>query len=169
MGRMVGGDVHRAVFIGIDTVSIGWIRIENDKVFLKSRSWWDFFGWFPKWIPVLNNVRQMLDQYEERQVLDIDEGRVEDDVRVYFYDLDRLTPYASRMNPVILRKVESLQSERDYLYQLALEVKSYFERAGSHDMFKEHFKREFDFFSNNLKPGWAFNKDDDDKKRLDRR
>lgn len=163
------GDTHRAVFIGEDTVSVTWMKVLNGRVFLQVRPWYDFFGIFPRWMPVLNNVQDILQQYEERHVLDTDEGRSPDRVRVYFFDLDTLRPYQSRMNPTILRRLENVSAERDYLYQRAMELQSYFERASMNDHFREGFKREFDFFVNQLRPGWTFNKDGDDKKGVDKK
>ena len=144
----------RAVFLGRDTVFFGWVSIENNTVYTRVPN--KKLPFLFKKLPVLSNVKDHMEDYEERTLISLNEGRTDNKVRIFPFDLDTFEPYFSSMNPSIKRRIKSLEKERDFLFQYAKELEEIVNLTGNQDLLKRKFKTEYDFYQN-LRPGYTFN------------
>jgi hypothetical protein len=153
-------EIFKAVFLGKSTITIGSFRRDGHSLLAKTPN--RFFPFFQH-KPVVSNISQHLSNYEERELVNFNDGRTGNTIRLYPFDIDTFTPYYPLMNVDVKREMESLRVERDYLYQKMIELKEMISVAGMDNLVKEQFKSDFDFFTG-LRPGFSFNKPDGKKK-----
>lgn len=137
----------RALFIGRETVTFGWVKFGFDEqgvktVFVRKESLFK-----KSWIPVFNNLQGngLLGHYEERLLLKPSKGRTNDVVRVYYFDFDTLAGYVSRLNPEELARVESSAVEATYHELVAGDAKEFSEVSGSHDLLHKKTKDDIEY------------------------
>lgn len=149
----------RAVFIGKDTVWIGWVKEEDDTVFVRVPN--KAMPFMSKYRPILSNVKDHMSDYQEKVLISLNDGRGDEKVRVYPIDLDTFESNFVDINPRVKRSIESLHAERNFLYGMVKEMEGMLKTAGMHDLLKMKFKDEYGYFTS-LKPGFMYN--DNDKK-----
>lgn len=154
-------DYFRGLFIGKSCVAIGSFRQDDKTLCAKTPSKWMPFA---KHKPILSNIHKHIDNYEERILVNFAEGRTDQKIRVYPFDIDTFEPYYPMMNSELKRTVESLSAERDYLFQRLMEMEEILRVAGMDNLVKEKFKQDYDYFTQ-LRPGFTFNKPDGGKKK----
>lgn len=146
---------HRAIFLGRNTAFIAWVKMEGQQAFFKVPNKW--FPFISTYRPVLSGVRKEMEMnYEERRLISLDEGRTDEVVRIYHFDVDTFERYYADANPAVQRLINSLTMERDILFQLMKEAEAYIKGMTSKELFMEHFKEQYDYYTN-LKPGFMYN------------
>lgn len=166
MGGVELVEEHKAIFLGRNTVFIAAVKVEGQTALFRVPNKW--FPFISSFRPVLSNVRKEMEQnYEERNLINLDSGRTEEKVRVYHFDVDTFERYYADANPAVRRLINSLTQERDILFQMTKEAERYAKGMTSKDQFVESFKEQYEFYVNNIKPGYLFNAQNDgkDKKR----
>jgi hypothetical protein len=158
---MVKEEEHKAIFLGTETVHVGVFKIEDEKVFLQQKTW---LGFRKNWIPVLSNVNGHLKTYEERHLITCADGRCDDKIRIYFYDLDTFKAFTSMTNARAERALASLEAENNLLFQKVSELQEMSSNGNIMQM-QSRLKDLWDW-TNKLKPTYISPTGDKDKKKV---
>lgn len=153
---------HKALFIGRKTVFVGTAKVEDNKLMLRKPK---FGGFSSEWQTIHGAVDlEKYEKFQEKQLFDVNQGRTERTIRVYFVDLDSGEEYAPMMNTDAELRINSLMTERNTFMQKYFEAMNYIEDSEVKDQFKAQFKAEYEFYQN-MKPGYMFNNKDKGKKK----
>jgi len=156
------GEEQYSIFLGGETVSIVDIKKENEKIFAKVPN--KFFPMFDNYQHIASNICSKMNIYKERILYLPNEGRTKIKVRIYPFDFDTFEADFKDMNMKVINENKSLRIERDFLYQMMLELKDIIAIGGNMDFVEAKFKKKFDYF-HNLKPGYLMNTKPEDKKK----
>lgn len=157
---MVINEEFRAVFKGKMTSAMFWCKREGDSLLIRKPN--KFLPFLSKYVVVLSNIGQYLDKYEERILIDPNDGRTEIKIRFYNFDFDTFERDFSNGNVLMERTIDSLSVERDLLLQENQELKSYTRDTGNNDVMRRRIKDDHSFWTG-LKPDYSFNQNKDDK------
>jgi len=137
----------RALFVGRETVTFGWVKFGFDEngvktVFVRKESLFK-----KSWIPVFHNLdgKTLLKHFEERYLLKPSRGRTNDVIRVYWFDFDSLEKFTGRLNPEELAGIEAGRVEATYHELVAGDAKEFSEVSASSDLLREKSKDDIDY------------------------
>lgn len=145
---------ENVIFIGARTITAPLrMREKNDVIQVGERNPW--LPFLTRWRTIMGNAHPIhTKNFQMRSLISPDEGVMEENVKLFFFDIDTMEPYMAKMNPNMMREYESLQVKHDYLYQMVQELTQMIENSARKDEVKEFMKREMDFYTG-LKPAFA--------------
>ena len=150
---MVKEDIFPAMFKGPKKIFFGWFKIEEDTVLVRKHNKW--FPFKTNFVPLISNLKKHLKQYQERFLVDLNEGTSNDVVRCYSFDIDTFEPDFADIDRHSKLLIQSLEKERDYLYYYTKELENIISLSGNKDLIKTKFKEEHTFFTS-LQPQFPF-------------
>lgn len=149
----------KAIFIGAETVFQTWIKIEDDTIYYKPK------GLFSSYQPLLGNIdKELLEHYQTFSLFDPEQGVVNDNVRVYFFDVKSLKPFMPGVDQETVRKLKSLRGQVDFLKNRGADLKKDLDKKSTGEgLMKDVKKRadETEEISKKFTPKSAFNKDNE--------
>ena len=143
---------HPATFIGRTTILNTVAQVDDGVVKGLRKNRW--FPWASKPVPILSGVKEYMDKYQERLIIDLRCGYREEKARIYFLDADSCTPFSSVMNPTQLLELEDAKAERDFLFNQRNKLKDILKQLGHDDLWRAMVKDEHDFYVNKMRPSF---------------
>lgn len=152
----------KALFVGKSTGFLGTFKLQNGDLFIKERSLNPFKN--DDFTATHKFVNQKLENPHVVKLIDRDKGRTDEEVRVYFIDFDTFEKDYTNVNVEIQRELESLKTHNDYLFNTLQSLQSLIHRSGVKELLQDNFKKEYDFYTQSIRPPFIPNKDGDKKK-----
>jgi len=159
-----------AIFIGKKTLFKGWFAIEEkngeDHLYLKEkpRNFFDaMFNQNGRWRVVFKNIKEELKRYQIKNVIDSREGITSQQVYFYAIDFHNLDTFEPMMPQEKELEKQDLQTKLDYKERLLLSAYEFIDKVGMREGFQKYVSQNYQFYTNSLKPSWAYSQNKDDK------